>query len=406
MKQLIIILLTTLLFINCTSISEDWYNESTELYTKYGDYMNSIIFKEVTEKDMSLFRMSGYSSETLFVHYFMTSIGYAQVIKHSPKLIDRYLPGMEKALELMTTEEAMFFDTESWEGNALEDFRQGKKDTHGSFMFYYNFAIGLHALLVPESKYATLHDSISNFLIERLDDTEFKIVETFPGYYWPADMSVAYGSLGIYQMNHKDKKFSQLYELPENFMINFCDSTTGLVYHNIELNVDNTLYKNLVRGSSSAYSAFFLAYLDENISINIMHSIRKELYDNTLLYTGVRENLRNTENTEDFNSGPIIKGLGVVASGFTLGTAKILGFKEMFKELYSTAALVGGSTKNNKYFKFKRGTHIGNSIMFTILTSGKFTAKTRNWDEGKHLQNNRENTAMKKAMLTEIKSWF
>ena len=363
-----IVLPVAVLMIKTKWEAKKWLANDKEYYIMYANTMDSLIHKEITMDDMSIGSYTGYSNELFFIYYLMASIGYGQIILQHPELKEKYLPSMEYCIDKMMTEEVMAFDTDAWGENALSGLRAGTEEAHGAFFNYFNVAIGLHNLIQKNSKYKGLNDSISNHLIKKMLESKYRIIETYPNDYYPADMSAAYGSLGIYQKASGKKLPGISREIIWNFQSELTDSVTGLVFHQI-FPENGILHKGSPRGASTAYSAYFLSFLDEDFSRKIFNSIIKNLYENKGLFAGIREYPRGVTGLADGDSGPIVLGLGVTATGFTIPLAKLSDDKEVFINLYNTAAKVGGATFYDNKFEFSRGEFIGNSIMFAMLTS-------------------------------------
>ena len=90
MKQLVLSLLVVATFIyGCSKEAENIYNTNSINY-KYADYMASILDKPITEEDMTIYGMNMYRSQTLFISYFMSSVGFAQTIGTSAENISLY----------------------------------------------------------------------------------------------------------------------------------------------------------------------------------------------------------------------------------------------------------------------------------------------------------------------------
>jgi len=123
------------------------------------------------------------------------------------------------------------------------------------------------------------------------------------------------------------------------------------------------------RGASTALCSYMISFVDKELSARLFKNMKTALYENKGLYAGIREYPRELESFMDGNSGPIVDDLGVTASGFALGAAKRHNEKEMFTNLYKTAAMVGCSDVSDHSFEFNRGAIIGNVILFAMLTA-------------------------------------
>jgi hypothetical protein len=70
----------------------------------------------------------------------------------------------------------------------------------------------------------------------------------------------------------------------------------------------------------------------------------------------------------DVDSGPVILGQGVSATGFTLALARIHGDRETFTATWATACAIGGAVDaNGRHFAL--GGPIGDALLFALSTA-------------------------------------
>ena len=71
----------------------------------------------------------------------------------------------------------------------------------------------------------------------------------------------------------------------------------------------------------------------------------------------------------DIDSGPVVLGFGVSASGFAIGASRAHGDRETFTGLYATAHLFGAPWDEDGSRTYATGGPIGDAILFAMLTA-------------------------------------
>ena len=72
----------------------------------------------------------------------------------------------------------------------------------------------------------------------------------------------------------------------------------------------------------------------------------------------------------DIDSGPLLFGVSISATGFAMASARAHHDREMFTSLYRTAYLFGAPSPRGKGRRFLNGAALGNAIMLAMLTAG------------------------------------
>ena len=366
MKKLLSISLIGIITLSCSSVTKDWYNNDKAMYIKFAATMDSLIYTEVTPDSMNLAYFEGFSDELLFIHYFMASMGYGQIIYQYPELDEKYIKNMEYCIDMMLTPAVKAYDSDVWGEDPIEGVYNNTTKAHGAYLNYLNMALSLHNVVSKRSKYAKLNDLISLHIVKQLKKSQYSLIETYPDQYYPADISAALGSLGLYKQATGKQWKKVMWEATKDFDMLFRDST-GLVYHQIY--ITDELHYSEARGASTAFSAYFMSFVNMVIARRLFESIEINLYTEYPLLAGVREYKEGVDGGMDEDSGPIVLGLGTAATGFTLASTKTFKHKKMFNKIFSVSSKVGGAVNTDTTFMYKRGSYIGNSIMFAMLTA-------------------------------------
>ncbi len=366
---LTIILLIAIPLIKTNLEANNWYDNDKEYYIKYANTIDSLIRLDVTSDDMIILGTEGYSGELLFINYLMASLGYGQIIMEFPELKNKYIGSMEYCIDkMLTDQEVKSFDTDLWDEDPVHGVLNGTDKAHGAYLCYINVALSMHNLITENSKYKELNKKVTEHLVVQFNNSPVKLIESYPDDYYPADVSSAMGSLGLYAKATGIKYEETINQALIRFDTLYSGKQNGLIVHSVYLEGDHVVLGD-ERGASTALSSYMLSFVDKDLSKKLFVNMKKALYENNGIYAGIREYPRGVDGVADGDSGPIVKGLGVSASGFALAAAKVHNDNEVFSALYKTAAMVGNSTVADHYFEFERGAFIGNTILFAMLTS-------------------------------------
>jgi hypothetical protein len=71
----------------------------------------------------------------------------------------------------------------------------------------------------------------------------------------------------------------------------------------------------------------------------------------------------------DIDSGPVIAGIGVSATGFSIAAARGLGDRRWFTQLHRTTWLFGAPVSTGEGRRFVTGGSLGNAILLAMLTA-------------------------------------
>jgi hypothetical protein len=102
----------------------------------------------------------------------------------------------------------------------------------------------------------------------------------------------------------------------------------------------------------------------------LYQSVKKKLATSIGIFGAIKEYPKMYSNESgDIDSGPVIFGLGMSATGFIISGAKLFKDDQFFGQLCSVVYLTGVPEKSTSNFRFTFGDKIGNSIMFAMLTA-------------------------------------
>jgi hypothetical protein len=310
-----------------------------------------------------------FDGEWFFGTHMMAAMGHGQVARAQPSLRGTCKKAMEADLHAMLTAECRAFDRQSWGADALETLDRTRSQHHAAYLGYMNLALGLYAYVFEDLDpvLADWHARITEALIRRLEDSAPRLlIETYPGEIYPVDNCTVLSSISL---NARAKGESppeivdrclvywrQAYVDPENGLLIQAISGAGDAFDS-------------PRGSGSAFGAYFLAYADLDFSAALYEATRKQLLGNVLGFGAMREYPEGYHGNGDIDSGPLVFGYSISATGFSLGAARIHGDAESFADLYATAHLFGGPAASGNRLNWATGGALGDAIMFAMVTA-------------------------------------
>ena len=177
-------------------------------------------------------------------------------------------------------------------------------------------------------------------------------LEAYPGQSWPVDNVVALTSLGIhddlYQTHYRDVIAEWL-----QYTKSHLDPATGLIPHHINAGTGEILQGS--RGSSLVLTLSFLPELNADFSRE-QYTRYRALYAQPVLdFVLTREYPQGVDGPMDVDSGPMLGGIGPIASGVNLAAARANGDDEIFERTAQLAETVGAAFTVNDEKRYSLG---------------------------------------------------
>jgi hypothetical protein len=220
-------------------------------------------------------------------------------------------------------------------------------------------------LLQTNTRFARVHDDLTEALAKRLSQAPHALFETYPGEAYPADISMVAASIALHDCatgapprpwwNAWKKAFSQ-----------WIEPTSGLMFQSGHAETGKPT--GPPRASGTALVAFASSFVDKQLAADLHRALSRAQAD-ILGYGGIREYAPSYEGSGDIDSGPVVLGVSVSATGFALASAKLHGNKSLFTQLYRTADFWGVPMHRPKGMRYLSGGPLGNSILLAMTTA-------------------------------------
>ncbi len=301
-----------------------------------------------------------FVGEWWFGAYMMAAAGHAQLGLQHPELADEMAARSSRAVDGLLSEPVWAFDRAAWGDLALDHLDRDGHDH--AVLGYVGVALGLERLLDPDNRHAEVHDAVAAALARRMQHGP--ILETYPGEAYPVDHSAAIATVALHARATGQPEPAWLAAHVAAWERRYVDQR-GLVVQAVSPSTGAARSK--VRGSGSALSAWFLGFSHPELSARISRGVRDELGDRIMGVTAVREFAPGDCDgcPGDIDSGPLVMGASVSATGFSLAAARRLEDEAWFSGLWTTTKTFGQPVGG----RFLTGGALGNAIMLAMLTA-------------------------------------
>jgi hypothetical protein len=295
----------------------------------------------------------------------MAALGLGQLILEHPEARGAYLGAVEQCAERLLDPEATAFGAEAWGEHGLSAL--ASRSGH-AYLGYINMALSMLSLLDPGHRSAQLNEQLTEALARRMREAPHGVIETYPGEVYPADVAAVVGSIGLYDRARGADHGDVIRRFAEQVRARHRDPGSGLLYQALDARTGAPLAPP--RASGTAIAVYFLSFADPALSRELHAGIAQHQRAGFLGFGGIREYPRGIEGRGDIDSGLVVLGVSISATGFSLAGARLFGPEELFVEIYRTAELFGVALPRPSGTRFMSGGPLGNAILLAMLTAG------------------------------------
>ncbi|MEJ7729610.1 MAG: hypothetical protein WKG00_10365 [Polyangiaceae bacterium] len=310
-----------------------------------------------------------FAGEWALVTHQMTALGLAEVCLAHPELLPRYGPVTARAAEKSFLPEMREFGTRAWGG---EDAVAGVAGGHGhAYLAYAALAVGMaRSLGVRLSPAVTAqHDALIAAYERRLLASATGLIETYPGEAYPTDVAAVAAAIAVHgraRVTGVDHR-RVLAHWAERVAAVQIDAASGLVIQ--RMGARDGKAHDAPRGSGTALAAYFAGFADRAVADRLAAGVLR--HESTWLGFGaIREYAEGHSGSGDIDSGPVLLGVSVSATGFALAPARATGDEVAFTRLFRTTELFGMRAGGEERARFTTGGPIGNALLLAVLASG------------------------------------
>jgi hypothetical protein len=308
-----------------------------------------------------------FSGEWALVTHQMTALGLAQICLAHPEERERLAPEVTRAAAKSFLPEMRSFGTRAWNG---EDAMASLAGPHGhAYLAYAALALGMARLVDPAfpAALAKKQDALVAAYERRLLESPTALIETYPGEAYPTDVAAVAASIAVHGRATGADHSRVLAYWKEKVLAHQIDPASGLVIQ--RMGASNGSRHDAPRGSGTALAAYFAGFADREVAAKLAEGVFR--HEATFLGFGaIREYADGRWGGGDVDSGPVLLGVSVSATGFALAPARAFGHRDAFERIYRTTDLFGVPSASGDRSRFLSGGPIGNALLLALLTSG------------------------------------
>lgn len=304
-----------------------------------------------------------YDGEWALVTHQMAILALGQVLlahAHRADVADALMPAIRRSTMALLAPETRAFATEAWGGDAflaLEDRTRGD-----AWLGYVALGLGMARAVDPEFEHVAIHDAVVRALAARIDADPEGLPETYPGETYPPDVAACVGAIGLRARLVGDDETALFSRWAGRARAYAVDPSSGWLRQS---------ETGPGRGSGTALAIYFLAFADRNLAAELFDALGARGVRSVLGFAAIREHPPGAvASAGDVDSGPVVLGVSVAATGFALAGARIFSEAALFRGLHRTASLFGVPVAG----RYVAGGTVGDATLLAMETAGPLTA--------------------------------
>ena len=195
---------------------------------------------------------------------------------------------------------------------------------HATYLGQLNMALGYYRLIGRDDRYQAINQAISEVLHKALVELKGRPLESFPTYSWTFDTIPALVSLKLYDHNTgKERSDAVIRQHLDWISSHAIHKPTNLPYSRI----NNATGRGtaLPRGCDLSLRISLIAHLDAPLAKTMYDTYVKAFWIDRKIVSGFAEWPGGKAGKQDADSGPILMGIGMTASGMGIAAATATG---------------------------------------------------------------------------------
>ena len=247
----------------------------------------------------------------------------------------------------------------------------------GYYLEHLNIILGSYERIAKDGKYHQMNTWISEHLVEnslRYDNAHADLHQR-SRMKWPADQSAILYSIWLYDQNFGSNLFHEPFVKWHNYMENEgIDPQTGLYITEVMGIKD---FSNVPRGCSISYLCHYLGRFNRQLADKMWANYKRYFWKSFGYPGGFREWHKESpiKKLYTFDSGPVLFGIGVAATGLGLNASSTVEDRKVYKKLLALMQPVRSSLLGiEKLVGDSIFTRIGTDMLATSIW---FNAETK-----------------------------
>lgn len=348
--------------------ADAWYVDDRDTALAMADAVAAYVEDGVTTDAFST-GSPRFDGEWVLGTHQMAAIGLAQVVIAHPELRDRYLPVVVIAVERLLDDHTYGFAKSAWGTGPWQSL---DRDYGHGYLGYVGLALGMLRELDPQTRHAAIHDRLVDALVRRMAAHPLGIVETYPGEAYPCDLAAIVGAIAQHdRLTGPDRpaggaRAELVAHMANVYRTHWIDGASGYL---VQAVAGDGSPRDAPRGSGTALAAFFWSFADPAMAQALDRALLDGGHASVFGFAAIHEYAAGVAGLGDIDSGPVVLGVSVSATGFALSAARRQGNRERFAALFRTAALFGAPVSRDDRTRMLAGGPLGNAILLAMLTA-------------------------------------
>lgn len=348
----------------CGLDAKAWFDGEPQLQRSLADEL--VYFEEQDERSRAQPTKNRFAGEWALVTHQMTALGLAQLCLAHPEWSARYAPWATRAAQKSLEPAMRDFGTRAWKEDALATL----DGPHGhAYLAYSALAVSMARLVdgAFPAHAARQHDALIAAYKRRLLASPTGLIETYPGEAYPTDVAAVAAAIAVHGRATKTSHVAVLTHWAAQVRRVQIDPASGLVIQ--RLSATSGKRHDAPRGSGTGLAAYFAGFADRSLMVQLADGLFQHRAG-FLGFGAIGEYAEGYSGHGDVDSGPVLFGVSVAATGFALAPARALRREQDFERLYRTTELFGLRVTQGERSRFATGGPIGNALLLAFLTSG------------------------------------
>ncbi len=199
---------------------------------------------------------------------------------------------------------------------------------HATYLGQLNLALGAYSLISEDDDYDKLHAKLSDILHQALIDSKGTSLCSFPEYSWSFDTIPVLLSLKLYDIKTSQTRSSVLIKKHLNWIgTNATHPLLKLPYSIIGND------RELPRGCDLSFRFCLLPHLDREYAEKLYKYYIDNYWIDHVFMAGFAEWPKGKKRYQDMDSGPVVMGIGLGATGLGIGATIAMNDQIHFERL-------------------------------------------------------------------------
>ncbi|MFK8001953.1 MAG: hypothetical protein AB8H86_20320 [Polyangiales bacterium] len=313
---------------------------------------------------------SGYSQYSVLTPQFSiillshSALGFLNVARASPDLQGRACESLDRVAERAFDSRVSPYERDPRDVGRFEDYNL--------YLTHLSLVLGARRMACGrEASDDAFHARINAHVRERSLTSHIAHARSFPhSERFPADQAATLASLHLYDLTHD----TQLAQEPIEVWLRTMALPENLAEHGLHRSCLDDEYPHAAhaRGCALSWTSFYMPQFAPEEARVLYETYRAHYAIEVAGLSGFREYAPGVDGETNADSGPIVLGMGVAATGLALGAARLQGDSQTYQRLMQTAATAGAPNMLGVGRSYWLAPMLGEAILFHATTAKRW----------------------------------